>query len=531
MKKTTMVFGLILFSIIANGQTIEKVTNINYNGDNGLNPKSLTVYNNKLYFLGTNDKYINKLMMTDGTLTGTVVVKQIDTAKKYAFVKGLTVYNGLLVFQNNYIGELWKSDGTSGGTSMIKTIATTTPFVAMGSKLYFGGNTVFGNPFVDQLWQTDATTNGTTLLKTINPTGPAGISSLFAFNGKLYFGATNGTDNKQLWISDGTDGGTSMLKKINPTGSADPRNFTAFNGKVYFSANNGSGAQLWVSDGTPSGTMKLTSFDVISPKEFIEYNGKLYFNAINTGSFYQLWCTDGTPEGTVMVKTNHDPINGTRGFNPTSMAVHKNKLYMSAYDSITGSKQLWVSDGTKSGTSRVTDFKYVLFPTFITSFKSLLVMKGQDSITKVDQIWVSDGTKSGTVCPKQPAGSSSAPLYPLEGFVPYNNALYFTAAYQYFADYQLCRYLDPSAGISNITSAPFVVYPNPADDFVEIRTDKKMQNVVLTDAIGKEVREVNCEMGQSISLNDLAPGIYFLRGTDQDGVSYVAKIVKKNGTH
>jgi ELWxxDGT repeat protein len=33
-----------------------------------------------------------------------------------------------------------------------------------------------------------------------------------AFNGKLYFAATNGIDGHELWTSDGTESGTYMVK-------------------------------------------------------------------------------------------------------------------------------------------------------------------------------------------------------------------------------------------------------------------------------------------------------------------------------
>ena len=46
-------------------QFVDKVTEINYSGYNGLNPSEITVFNGKLYFFGTDDQqYVDKLMVT-----------------------------------------------------------------------------------------------------------------------------------------------------------------------------------------------------------------------------------------------------------------------------------------------------------------------------------------------------------------------------------------------------------------------------------------------------------------------------------
>jgi hypothetical protein len=62
--KTIYVFILVclLFTTVK-PQYVERITTINYWGYNGLNPSNLTVFNNKLYFFGTDDnQYVDKLM-------------------------------------------------------------------------------------------------------------------------------------------------------------------------------------------------------------------------------------------------------------------------------------------------------------------------------------------------------------------------------------------------------------------------------------------------------------------------------------
>ena len=88
----------------------------------------------------------------------------------------------------------------------------------------------------------------------------------------------------------------------------------------------------------------------------------------------------------------------------------------------------------------------------MTSFQNRIVMADYTD-PNYSQVWVSDGSPGGTKMPTPPLVQATYPLYPFEGFVYFNNALYFTASYGYFADYQLCRFTETPIGIEkqNIT--------------------------------------------------------------------------------
>ena len=398
-------------------QNVQKVTSINYYGFNGLNPTDLTVFDGKLYFFGTDDlHYVDKLMFTaDGSAAGVTVVKQIDTVKQYPSLRHLTILGNLLIFDN--YSQLWKSDGTTAGTSPIATMKVSTPnFVVLNNKVYFAGDLTNSLPVNDQLCQTDGTVSGTTLVKTINPTGPAHIFNLFSYGGKIYFGADDGVHNGQLWVSDGTAAGTTLLKIINSTTTAYPNYFFAYNGKVYFNAvDNVSEGQLWVTDGTTTGTLKITNVNApngLYPSTFTLFNSKLFFMGVDTGAYYQLWSTDGTTSGTVKVKTDYTPRSGYSGFMPNSMAVHNNMLYMAGYDSVSKTVQLWASDGTTAGTTKVTSFPTGLYPSKLYSFQNRLIMTGGDTISKEEELFASDGTAAGTVCPTPPDTWGQYPFIP-----------------------------------------------------------------------------------------------------------------------
>jgi hypothetical protein len=140
---------------------------------------------------------------------------------------------------------------------------------------------------------------------------------------------------------------------------------------------------------------------------------------------------------------------------------------MAGYDSLTKVDQLWKSDGTTVGTVRITNNRSGLFPDRLFSFQNRLIFTGYDTISKQVQLFASDGTAAGTVCPTPPDTWGQYPFYPWESWVPFKNAVYYKAAYSYFADYQLCRYTEPPIlGIDDDrkTSEEFVLfqnYPNP----------------------------------------------------------------------
>jgi ELWxxDGT repeat protein len=546
--KTFFLFTLLcLLSTTVKSQYVEKVTSINYYGYNGLNPSNLTVFNGKLYFLGTDDpQYVDKLMFTaDGSAAGVTVVKQIDSVKQYPSLRHLTVLNNILIFDN--YNQLWKSDGTTDGTSSLADIKIGSGnYAVLNNKVYFAADITNAYPINDQLWQTDGTVAGTTLLKTINSTGGAGIFNLFSYGGKIYFGASDGTYSAQLWVSDGTTSGTILLKLINPTGIAFPQNFIAYNGKVYFSANDGvNGTQLWVTDGTTQGTLKVTNINTASyglqPSNFTLFNSKLFFMGVEAGSYYQLWSTDGTAQGTVIVKADYTPRNGVRGFYPSSMAVHSNVLYMAGYDSLTQLVQLWKCDGTTAGTSKITSNPIGLSPSRLFSFQSRVIFTGSDTLSQQTQLFASDGTADGTVCPTPPETWGQYPFYPWEAWVPFNNALYYKAAYSYFADYQLCRYTELPSGIVTDKEVPEAIvlsqnYPNPFNPTTTIGYQLPVSGQVtlkVYDVLGKEIASLVNEYKPAgsyeviFNATGLSSGIYLYKLKSESFIETKKMIVLK----
>lgn len=281
------------------------------------------------------------------------------------------------------------------------------------------------------------------LVKEINPLGDANPENFFEFNGKMYFRANDGVHGIELWVSDGTADGTKMLKDINPDGNSMPRYFTEYNGLLYFRAECSTyGVELWVTDGTEDGTRLLKDINPgtgNSSKPENQYltneswpltvfDGKLYFAANNGSKGFELWVTDGTETGTYMVK---DIYNGSSSSNPKYLTELNGKLYFSA-DNGTNGIQLWVSDGTEENTALLKDLypgQYSSDPAYLTKYNGKIFFrayyKPSPSHPEMNDLFWTDGTEAGTMLFKTlNGGASSNP----QNFIVYNNRLYFTAS-------------------------------------------------------------------------------------------------------
>ena len=86
-----------------------------------------------------------------------------------------------------------------------------------------------------------------------------------------------------------------------------------------------------------------------SPANLTVFNSKIYFSANNGTVGIELWITDGTESGTTLVKDIRVGSSTTSSA-PFNLFTFKNKFYFTAND---GASELWTSDGTEGGTTKV----------------------------------------------------------------------------------------------------------------------------------------------------------------------------------
>ncbi len=402
------------------GTTLVKDIN---SGRGNSNPSTLINVGGTLYFVANDGHSGRELWKSDGTAAGTKLVKDINPGSGDAYFSSPENIDGILYFSAN--GELWKSDGTAAGTILVKDIAsgiapyefpkTSTPnsLLNVGGVLYFAAT---DGPHGRELWKSNGTTAGTQLVKDIAPGKSLGQalssspSDFFNINGTLYFLASEPFSNiRELWKSDGTAAGTVLVKGFT-NGGITPNSageITSVGNQLFFSANGGEGAELWRSDGTTAGTMIVKdiypgfvgefpyiSFNQSLPQNLTNVGGMLFFTANDGLGGRELWKSDGTETGTSRVK---DIRTGLNGSDPSLLENIGGSLYFAANDGQSG-RELWKSNGTTAGTSRVKDINAGISDS---SISALIDFGGKAFFAANDgqhgtELWKSNGTAAGT---------------------------------------------------------------------------------------------------------------------------------------
>ena len=175
-------------------------------------PQKLIDVNGQLMFFANDGITGFELWKSDGTAAGTVLIKDINTGATGSFVNTVpndftkcAIGNQLYFRADDGINgaELWKTDGTSSGTVMLKNIypgansSLPNAFINFNGKLIFSAN---DDLYGTELYQSDGSAAGTTLIADIS----AGLGSsipyaMHIFNSNLYFAASTSDLGTELW--------------------------------------------------------------------------------------------------------------------------------------------------------------------------------------------------------------------------------------------------------------------------------------------------------------------------------------------
>ncbi len=277
-----------------------------YTGNNGSGISSICIFNGKAYFAAYDGIHGEQLWQSDGTANGTVMVKNagLTPVGNGSQPGHFTIYKGLLYFVATSDGitfSLWKTDGTSNGTVQItgNDYSIISQLIVVGDMLYLNKS---------GLWLSDGTAAGT---KQITVDNNQIIGLLTNVNNNLVF-ITDGNyyfQNVNLYALSPSNGTPVLLQSFNPgtysTSTID--NITAVGSKFFFSIRtSGTGVSgtdvLWTSDCTQAGTKAVASYNWPQGiaynymRDFINFNNKLCFAATSSGTLYT---SDGTAGGTV----------------------------------------------------------------------------------------------------------------------------------------------------------------------------------------------------------------------------------------
>ena len=326
------------------------------------NPMELKVCNGKLYFQASTDGGATPgLWVSDGTQAGT-----INITNNFHSPQEFTEMNGKIYFSavnNQYGTEFWVTDGTLSGTHIVKNILSLSGdggfssepacFTVYDNKIYFVAKS---NATSFQIYESDGTEAGTVVFNKFPNMGQSTMMKFMVCNGKMFFNPLENADDAGtfLYVYDGTN-----VEKfaINGTDFSNPSCFFNWNNQLAFIATtNANGNELWISDGTLAGTKILKDIcsgaESSNPTEFCVMNNNLYFSAADTLSNMELWVSDGTTAGTLKVKEINTNSLNTRQSSPSDLTLFNNKLYFSARP-ILNQTFLFCSDGTAANTKQI----------------------------------------------------------------------------------------------------------------------------------------------------------------------------------
>lgn len=409
----------------------------------------LTNLNGTLLFPLTGITGLGELWKSDGTSSGTVLVRDVITSNTSSSLGILTPSGGILYFSADTVGdsrvqhELWRSDGTFSGTFRLTDLENRKPInpsslVDVQGTLFFRA---YDPDHGAELWKSGGLVENTLLVKDIYPgTESPYWGTLHAFNDILLFLVNDRVNDFTLWKSDGTENGTKIIKE-----SFAPDNFTMSDSIMYFSL--GYGIELWKTDGTEAGTELfydpcdaanappcngIDSSTLTSFKEGLLYVGdSRSLGDLNPGG--ELWICDGTSNGTHMVS---DIWPGTLGSSPSNLTDFNGVLHFSACSGETDDLgryycELLKSDATSNGTEFIDKWPKGNASNFINNFlviDQILYFSTWDMDQSVGvQLWRSDGTMGGTYMVKEIASGGYSSIQRQAYFTNHNGNLFFVA--------------------------------------------------------------------------------------------------------
>ncbi|MFC3121684.1 hypothetical protein [Agaribacter flavus] len=247
--------------------------------------RMISIGSNIFYFSRTGSSHTTLMVVkSDGSdATALKNFTGIDSTRVEARDSRLQqiVFNGKLYFNaNDGISgfSLWESDGTPSGTKLVKDLDNSPDSTEIAYMRVLGNKFIFkAEGAASGIWISDGTEAGTQKVSNILPLEL--VENTFyppipvVMDGKYFFTA-GPAGNHELWVSDGTTAGTQIVRDINIGGSSSPVSLVAQDRYILFAAmaTEEQGFELWRSDGTNAGTFLLKD---ICPDPFC--NGMIDF--------------------------------------------------------------------------------------------------------------------------------------------------------------------------------------------------------------------------------------------------------------
>ncbi|HEY0654313.1 MAG TPA: ELWxxDGT repeat protein [Chryseosolibacter sp.] len=370
---------------VSNGTTngTHPIQTDTYKGTLDSSPSHFITLNNKILFTAQIEEWTSGIYSTDGTTEGTI---QLAEASAFGDFASVVVGDKAYLASNGDFG-IWETDGSN---------VTVLPQhgSSPATNLQFANGNLFYTNYSGELWGMNAATRSQVMLKDFST-----VTAMNPLGAALIIRVLNENNGEELWRTNGTSAGTYRFKTVR-TGFAYPsyvNSSATVKNTFYFIANDGiHGNELWRTQGSAASTYMIAdlnpnddAFKVYNYNEFdiaamTSFRDSLYFSAVDVAGNWSLFKTNGTASGMRKV-TNLNAVQ-------SMIAIGKNKLLMFVYrDNDRSHIDLWVTDGTATGTKMLRDFGFLYYPAI--DFK---LIDGNAYFMLENSIWKSDGTDCGT---------------------------------------------------------------------------------------------------------------------------------------
>jgi len=285
-------------------------------GSASSNPSNFVVLGNRMIFAATTKSYGRELWVTDGTPDGTMLMYDIypgttgsnlDLRPEYRVGNNKTIFTA----DNGSNGEsLYVTDGTVSGTIMLKDLSSDPQSVVISRPVKQSVDQIFFT-FGTELWVTDGTQSGTKVVdQDVIIGGPSRISPYNLNGDTLFFGHKTGETDDSLYKTDGTSSGTEVLVNgLQPAAVSRGAASTfglgfgpVISDMLAVMTDNGIGVNIWVTDGKSLTPLVEATFDWVLDVQ-LSMDGKQALFLIKNGTSLELWTSDYTSLNTVMVDT------------------------------------------------------------------------------------------------------------------------------------------------------------------------------------------------------------------------------------
>lgn len=290
-------------------------------------PQGLYSDGDRLFFTATTLGFGRELWSTDGTSSGTTLVREFiagggDGGITSVGKLGATYF--VSAYHAPFSNGLWAMDQKGVVSALLRTDLSSTAFTAFGTNSTFTGN--------GELFASNGTTTGTIMLKEFTPGMlHGGVYETAWWNGKMWMSVIESGSNSRIWSTDGTVVGTSALAGYGD-GNLLTTRFCPTPFALFFTGGSSAhGRELWTTDGGTDGSAMVADLSPGSASSTFDWlhssgNG-VYFSIASTAHGKELWRSDGSSLGTSLAE---DLVPGDGASNPQPLGVVNGRFVFAA---------------------------------------------------------------------------------------------------------------------------------------------------------------------------------------------------------